>query len=645
MKKVLIVEDESLIAFDLQRILATEGYNVCGIADNVGDALVLIDKHSPDITLIDISLNGTLTGIDLGRRLAEVNQAFIYLSAHFQESVLEQARTTQPYGFLVKPFREKELLVMIDVILYRLENSNLTRQHKEQALETSLSALLDTADDWKEKAEAMVRSLQTFIPFDCLSIRPEDRPAFLEDGVMFIRKGYDKYKLLEKQGFLELLQLSAKNVLDGTNDKVVEPGIYCGKKFEEMDRRHPIRKMLTGMLELESAIYFPVFTVKGRVIHFMFYSRKPDGYTREHQQLLDLVTRPLGALIDLILELKNKKTPPTVASDMLPRNHIPAGKTSFDGIVGDSSAIVEVLDHIALCAPLDTSVLILGESGTGKERIARSIHQLSARKNNPMVTVNCASLPANLIESELFGHEKGAFTGAIDKRKGKFEAADKGTLFLDEIGEMPLEMQVKLLRVLQEREFERLGSNEMIRVDVRILAATSRDIENEVKAGKFRLDLYYRLCVYPIIVPALRDRRDDVLLLANHFIHRFAKKFNKQLSGFSSEAIGQLMGYHWPGNVRELENSIERTALQSVGPVINKVSIFSYSKSAAERNVALNEKPLQSMDENEKEHILRVLKACNGKVAGPGGAAEFLQVPATTLHSKMKKLGLGKKYT
>jgi hydrogenase-4 transcriptional activator len=344
------------------------------------------------------------------------------------------------------------------------------------------------------------------------------------------------------------------------------------------------------------------------------------------------------------MELKNIRSQPAVRPDAMATGRTATIRPSFDGIVGDSPAMVEVLDHVVLCAPLDTSVLILGESGTGKERVARSIHQLSMRRNNPLVIINCASLPANLIESELFGHEKGAFTGAIEKRRGKFEAADKGTLFLDEIGEMPVEMQVKLLRVLQEREFERLGGSEMIRVDVRIITATSRDLENEVKAGKFRLDLYYRLFVYPIVIPALRDRGDDIVLLANHFVHRFAKKFNKNLSGLSTEATRQLMSYHWPGNVRELENCIERTALLNAGPVIEKMSIFFYNKNTAQTAEPTNAKTILSMDENEKEHILKVLEACNGKVGGPGGAAERLKVPATTLHSRMKKLGLGKKY-
>ncbi|HEY4289876.1 MAG TPA: sigma 54-interacting transcriptional regulator [Puia sp.] len=642
MKRVLIVEDESLIAYDLQLILIRAGYHVCGTADTVEEALRLIQRGKPDIVLIDIFLNGILTGIDLGHRLAAVNQAFIYLSANFQESVLEKAKTTQPYGFLVKPFREKELLIMMEVILYRLENSNQTRLYKERALENALISLMDTPDGWKDKAEAMVSSLQTFIPFDCLSIRPEDRPEFLDDGILFIRKGYDKYKLLEKDQFLEMLNLSAKQVLDSTSNQVVEPGIYTGSKFEQMDRQHPVRKMLTGLLELNSALYFPVFTTKGKIIHFMFYSRKREGFTAEHQRLLDLVTRSLGTLIGSIMQQKNGKTATSTGHSFLPPGRAAAIKASFDGIVGNSPVMLEILDHITVSAPLDTSVLILGESGTGKERIARSIHQLSSRKSNALVTVNCASLPANLIESELFGHEKGAFTGAIEKRKGKFEAADKGTLFLDEIGEMPLEMQVKLLRVLQEREFERLGGNEIVRVDVRIIAATSRNLEKEVKEGRFRLDLYYRLCVYPIVVPPLRERGEDIILLANHFVERLAKKFNKDINGLSSEATRQLMSHDWPGNVRELENSIERSMLQNTGPFMNKILIFSHNKNPEEIPGAPPEKAIKSMDDNEREHILTVLRACNGKIGGAGGAAEYLKIPATTLHSRIKKLGLRK---
>jgi len=373
----------------------------------------------------------------------------------------------------------------------------------------------------------------------------------------------------------------------------------------------------------------------------MFFSRKPDGFSIEHQKLLSLINHFLSALTENILyasPARNERE-----KELLAKKQNTANKAyHFNGIIGNSHVMLAVLDHIALSAPLDASVLILGESGTGKERVAKSIHQLSSRKNGPLVIINCASLPIHLMESELFGHEKGAFTGALEKRKGKFELAEKGTIFLDEVGEMPIEMQVKLLRVIQEREIERLGGNEVIKIDVRIIAATSRNLEKEVKNGNFRLDLYYRLCVYPIIIPPLRQRGSDILLLTDHFVQHFSAKFARTIIGLTTEAKKQLQTYPWPGNVRELENSLERSVLLCRGNQITQISIFTYDKEGDEPAEKANNSPSLSIDDNAREHILSVIRKCNGKIGGQGGAAEQLGIPASTLHSKMKKLGLKK---
>jgi transcriptional regulator with GAF, ATPase, and Fis domain len=305
--------------------------------------------------------------------------------------------------------------------------------------------------------------------------------------------------------------------------------------------------------------------------------------------------------------------------------------------------MLTVLDHIGIVAPLDTSVLVLGESGTGKERIAKSIHYLSPRKNKPLVVVNCASMPATLIESELFGHEKGAFTGAIEKRTGKFELANGGTIFLDEIGEMPAELQVKLLRVLQEQEIERIGGRGPVKINVRIVAATNRNLEKEVEEGRFRLDLYYRLFVFPIIIPPLRERKDDIPVLANHFLERYAQKSGKAITGISPNVMNQLFEYHWPGNVRELEHFIERSILLTDGPVIKDAylpKLQGKKESAVFAEIATDR--LKTIDEHARDHILEVLKRCNGKISGKDGAASKLGLPPSTLHSKMQKLGIKK---
>jgi formate hydrogenlyase transcriptional activator len=309
-------------------------------------------------------------------------------------------------------------------------------------------------------------------------------------------------------------------------------------------------------------------------------------------------------------------------------------------MIGGGVEIQKVYQLISQVAFSSSTVLISGETGTGKELIARAIHYNSPRKDNPMVKVNCAALPANLIESELFGHERGSFTGAIERRTGKFEMADKGSLFLDEIAEIPAGLQAKLLRALQEREIERVGGKQAIKVDVRIIAATNRDLKKEIREGRFRSDLYYRLNVFPIRLPGLRDRREDIPVLAAHFLARYARNTGKAVNAISRRAMDDLCQYTWPGNVRELEHIIERSILLAGGSIINEVALPKAEKVTAE--AADREHRVKTIKENEREHIVRVLKRCNGRIAGRGGAAELLGVPASTLNSKIARLMINK---
>jgi transcriptional regulator with GAF, ATPase, and Fis domain len=313
----------------------------------------------------------------------------------------------------------------------------------------------------------------------------------------------------------------------------------------------------------------------------------------------------------------------------------------LEGIIGRSANMLRIFQQVKEVGPLDTSVLILGESGTGKEGIAANIHNLSPRRNKPLIKLNCAALPPNLVESELFGHEKGSFTGAFERRIGKFEQADGGTLFLDEIGEMPPSLQVKLLRVLQEREIERLGGHETIKVNVRIIAATNTNLEKALSEGRFRLDLYYRLNVFPIILPPLHKRKEDIPLLVAHFIHMYAQKTNRPTESITGEALARLVDYSWPGNVRELQNVMERSILMSNDTVLREVSFIGASPRETQREESNSVKTIAEM---ERDHILSVLRQCKGRVSGSGGAAELLNLPASTLKSKMKKLGIEKSY-
>jgi PAS domain S-box-containing protein len=309
----------------------------------------------------------------------------------------------------------------------------------------------------------------------------------------------------------------------------------------------------------------------------------------------------------------------------------------FEDIVGGSDPLLYVLHKVRQVGPSDTSVLVLGETGVGKELIARTIHNESSRANGPFVVVNCAALPPNLIESELFGHEKGAFTGADRQRRGRFELANGGTIFLDEVGELPLEMQPKLLRVLQEGEMERVGGTQTISIDVRVVAATNRDLRSDMEVGRFREDLFYRIAVYPITVPPLRDRQDDIPLLVRHFAEHFSQRRGRHVDEIPGEVLRRLQSYHWPGNVRELQNVVERAVLTSSGGVLKLAEPLRNGERSVP-DAPANGKRLLTLDEVDRAHIERVLSATRGKISGTGGAAEILGLHANTLRYRMKKL-------
>lgn len=492
---ILIVEDELVVAGDIRLTLERAGYTVSGIARSYHSAMENINATPPGLVLLDIFLKGDLTGIDVATELNKRDIPFVYLSANCNTGVLEMAKVTQPSGFIVKPFREKDLLVTLDIARYR----------------------------------------------------------------------------------------------------------------------HDYKKQLKGAAEAKSGD-------SGRGLSDAARGSDGEGLAGRKQRGTEF------------------PAPGTTANR-------PEGP-GLNGIIGSSPNMLRVFNLVKEVGPLDTSVLILGESGTGKEGIANCIHHLSSRRKNPFVKLNCAALPPNLVESELFGHEKGSFTGAYDRRIGKFEQADGGTLFLDEIGEMQTSVQVKLLRVLQEREIERIGGRETIRVNVRIIAATNCNLEKALAEGKFRLDLYYRLNVFPVILPPLRERRGDIPLLVNHFIKMFAQKTNKPVEGISGEALARLVDYSWPGNVRELQNLIERSVLMSNEPILQNLSFISplLAKEGQQQAPETAGGQVKTIAEMEREHILSVLRTCKGRVSGSGGAASLLNLPASTLKSKMKKLGIEKIY-
>src|SRR6202050_756144 len=388
---------------------------------------------------------------------------------------------------------------------------------------------------------------------------------------------------------------------------------------------------------LESGCALPLIS-RGRTLGVLTLGSRVEHSIRSED--VDFLLRAAGQLaiaIDNhlayreIAELKDK-----LAQEKLYLEDEIRGELDFEGIVGQSSALRHVLNLVETVAPSDSTVLLLGETGTGKELIARAVHERSGRKERTFVKLNCAAIPSGLVESELFGHERGAFTGALMQKRGRLELADHGSLFLDEIGDISLELQPKLLRALQEQEFERLGSNKTIRVDVRLIAATHRDLSLMIRNNQFREDLFYRLNVFPIEIPPLRERREDIPLLVHYFVSRLSRRMQKRIKSIPKPAMDALSNAGWPGNVRELENFIERAVILTQGDELN-VPLAELRKSSV-RNTA----PVSTFQEAERQAIIGALKAASGRISGAGAAAERLGLKRTTLQNKMRRLNVTK---
>jgi len=635
-EKVLIVEDEFIVANDLRLILQRAGYQVCGIAPSVKDALDIIDQHQPGLVILDIYLKGKQTGIDLAKQLKEKHIAFVYLSANSNQRVLEAAKATEPYGFLVKPFREKDVLVTLDVARYRHKHSLESGFRRELLLQDTISQIIAEQISAEQKCLKVARTLQAYVPFDYMSA----------GALGFLRIGFDEYQVIRNE---ELSTISGFKPAELTALQAATPAdhftaLYNQETFGKILPQYPLKGLLARTFQLQSHLVMPVLKAGGGLIAFSFYSRRPDAYQPGDAAILGRLQQLLAKV-----EIPGEQAKGGIAAP--PDTNGCDVAATFDGIIGKSHRLLHVLDHVTQVAPFDTSVLITGESGTGKEKVAWSVHQLSPRHKKPLIKVNCAALPSNLIESELFGYEKGAFTGATDRRIGKFEQADEGTIFLDEIGEMPLELQVKLLRVLQEKEIERIGGKSSIKVNVRIIAATNRNLEKEVAEGRFRLDLYYRLNVFPITLPPLRERKEDIRLLADSFAAQCTGRIKKPYHGIAPQMMEALEAWDWPGNIRELENVIEQSVILNDGrsplelkrPLSNGW-LSSLQPAAAPENVQVKtftdvKKVLQ---ETERAYILSVLKKTNGRIRGESGAARLLNLNPTTLESRIAKLGIKK---
>jgi formate hydrogenlyase transcriptional activator len=448
----------------------------------------------------------------------------------------------------------------------------------------------------------------------------------------------------------------AKNTFYNTTDGIfntalqsAEPVVYNAATLSKKKTAHPFleHSFKAGIREV---VALPLHYQKNNPsVVFLLYKRA-GGFNRDAYRLLKGISMQMSLTISNILftqKIKLHSVLPIIAAKYEPLQETKTEtdeSEDYNSIIGQGTAMQSVIRLVKQVTPSESGVLLLGESGTGKEVIASAIHKNSNNKNKDMVRVNCAAIPANLIESELFGHEKGSFTGATERRIGKFEQANNSTLFLDEIGELPLALQTKLLRVLQENEFERIGSTATIKVNVRIIAATNRNLKDEVAKGKFRADLFYRLNVFPIELPPLRKRKEDIESLSEHFIERFCAKTGRQKLVLSPKVLRTLTIYTWPGNVRELKHTLERSILltESKGKTITKIYLPEINdNSDISRD---GDHYIKRLDEVEKEHILKVIKLCDGRISGPNGAALKLGIPSTTLLSKMQKLGILKSH-
>jgi len=644
--KILIVEDQFIEANHLRIMLQRADYLVSGIARSVEQAEKIIEKETPGLVLLDIFLTGTRTGIELASQLREENIPFIYLSANSNEDVLNAAKATHPNGFLVKPFREKDLLMAIEIARYHYEYGLESKLRKEALFQKQLNLPKNEQADYPQKLLEIAKTIQPLIGFDYMIAGFTSGQHFdLENTLHFLRAGFDEYQILDTNRLQVVSNLSLKQ-LELINEKTNvgdEAAFYNDQDFLGHIKSSGISNLINRTFGMNSFLELPLKlkNAPDNRFHFSFYSRRAELYNEEHLalciRLQPLLSRAMAAVADFTQNQSQE-----YEMNPGPESHRALNHNPFEGIIGRSHLLLHVFDLINQVASSDTSVLITGESGTGKERVADVIHALSLRKSKHLIKVNCAALPINLIESELFGHEKGAFTGAYEKRIGKFEQANQGTLFLDEIGEMPLEAQVKLLRVLQQKEIERIGGRAPVKVNIRVIAATNRNLEKEVAEGRFRLDLYYRLNVFPIHLPALADRKPDIPLLVNHFISYYSRKSGRKCSGLTEKALNSLMDYHWPGNIRELENVIERALLMAKGPVIENITLPVH----APRNIVKHPDDIQlkTIFDNERDYIIEVLRRCNGRIRGVDGAAAILNIPPTTLGSKMKKLGIKRDY-
>jgi transcriptional regulator with GAF, ATPase, and Fis domain len=520
---------------------------------------------------------------------------------------------------------------------------DIARREQEKTMQLALNNALLSIKEREELFRTIATEINRVVPCDFFGVRIRVPDSPVRALAEFAKGPDGQFGLLDEGRWDE--QPDAERAREEAVELVTRPGLYVGEDFDALAERYAMLRYAREQRGTRSILCTPLDLGHEQLAALIMSSQQPFAFTDESLELIMSLAPQIRLAIQNVFAFEQIEA--LRAQLERERTYLideinTTAAARFGDFVGGSQVMQQVFRRVEQVAPTDTTVLITGETGTGKELVARALHNFSPRKERALIKINCAALPAQLIESELFGHEKGAFTGAHDRRIGKFELADGGTIFLDEIGELPLDLQAKLLRVLQEKEFERIGGRRVIRTDVRVLAATNRVLEEEVAAGRFRADLYYRLDVFPIHLPALRERPEDVEPLVRHFLERFTKKLGKPVRGLRSRDLKALLRYPWPGNIRELEHVVERAVIASSGPFLEFAGFTATPALAVP--VAAGAGPLKTLRDQERDHILAALQQTGGRVSGPQGAAVLLDINAKTLEARMKKLGIRREH-
>jgi len=609
---ILLVDDnptnlqvlyQTLQDMDCKLLIAKNGVDAIEVAEKASPALILLDIMMPD-------MNGYEVIEKLKANTHTKRSAVIFLSALGEAKHKVKGLQLGAVDYIEKPFQSTEVLARV--------NTHLKIYHLERSL---------------EEKNQQLQADNTYI----LQAMGEGLIQLKENGeILYANPTATKISSwpLEKILGKDFHQLMQHSLINGERCSSSQSKIY--QALEKGQSYSSDREVFWNQSGQYYAVEFSLTPleennpVAGAVLVF-----KDISIRKKNDEKLKQALKTVKKLTSR-LEAENTYLQQELKSEQ-----------NTCGIVGENPLLKKVLAEVEQVAATDTTVLINGESGTGKEAIARAIHEYSLRKERPLIKVNCGAIAESLVESELFGHVKGAFTGAVGERAGHFELADGGTIFLDEVGELSMDMQVKLLRVLQEQEVQRVGSSKITKVDVRFIAATNRDLKQMVDNNEFRMDLYYRLNVFPLLIPPLRERKSDIPLLVSSFLNRLSKKLNKSLVSVSDESMDLLLDYDWPGNIRELQNVIERSAILATSAVIDVDDAIvpvnnSTSTSYLSTGVVHSDGKILTLAENERQHIINTLEQLDWVVGGKKGAAEMLGVPTSTLRSRMKKLGIKK---